>query len=164
MASTPVKSDEPDTSVEVAREVNRDVYSIDDLHDINSLQDALDLVGDVDDFSEYGTGFVVLDKRDKDRLVGVPFVIVEWRFNHSAQYQGDFVSALVVTESGEKYVINDGSTGICTQLKSVLERRIKNNRARPNTGLTVRGGLRRSDYDTTDGDGNPIKATTYYLS
>lgn len=114
---------------------------------------------------DYGTGFKVCN--DKDRLIKVPFVILSWKFN-----QGDFglfVSAEIVTKHGEKFILNDGSTGIKDQLVMVEEQRRKRGHPTPNAGLLVEGGLTRSDYKTMIPDGKTGElvesaATTYYLA
>lgn len=149
-------------------------YIIDerDLRNIGSLDDAFQFVneqlGGMESFADYGTGFEVLDKRDKDRLVKTPFAILEWRFQQSKEYKSEFVSMLVVTKGGEKFVVNDGSTGICKQLRQITDDRIRAGRKHPQTGLAVENGLRRSDYmfETTlpDGTVDEISASTYYLS
>ena len=143
---------------------NRTVFQDKDLAAIGSLQDALDALAGigatVDNFNEYGNGFSIL--RDKSQIAGKPFVALQWKF-HQGTY-GEFVSALIVTEAGEKAVLNDGSVGICEQLRMVTESRIRNGVANHQSGLIVRNGLRRSDYSYTDEKGNEIPATTWYLA
>ncbi len=130
---------------------------------------ALDHIGaTVESYSDYGTGFAVL--KDKQRLVGEAFVILEWRFSFSKEYLGadglpaEFVSAYLVTESGAKVILVDGSTGICAQLKAVTERRIGAGHRTPQQGLVVRGGLSASNYTVEDAKGRKSSATTYYLA
>jgi hypothetical protein len=112
--------------------------------------------------SDYGTGFALCE--NKNVLVGVDFLIIQWRFN-----EGDFgddseyVAAEIITKHKEKLVLIDGSTGIYRQLKLVTGQRIARGNDHPNAGLLVEGGLRRSDYDK-EVDGKQISATTYYLS
>lgn len=133
----------------------------DELSQVKSFQDALDIGGN-DDWDDYGSGFVVQD--NKGILEGVPFKILEWRFNHSTEFDGVFASLAIVTESGDKWIVNDGSTGICRQLIGVTNRRIIDGRE-PSTamqGLLVRRGLRVSRYET-EVNGKMIKAETYYL-
>lgn len=109
---------------------------------------------EITDQSAFGSGFTLL--KEKDQLVSKPFIIVEWRF--SLGDHGEFVSALVMTNSGDKFVINDGSTGIYAQLRSITDE----------TGKThahvVRNGLVRSDYEYVDNNGEKHPATTYYLA
>jgi hypothetical protein len=110
--------------------------------------------------SDYGTGFTVIDK---ERLVGVPFVALEWRFNASDMSEAGFVSVAVVTKHGEKFVINDGSTGIREQLQNITALRATRNHKTPQAGLLVPGGLTVSSYTYTDDKGKQIPARTYYL-
>lgn len=150
--------------------------SDDDLRSFQTLSEAFGSLGvAVEDYSEsYGSGFTVLDSDDKNRLVKVPFGILEWRFNDGDQ--GEFVSAVLMTEDGAKYVINDGSTGIYEQLKKVTADRKERGADdyAATHALLVKKGLRRSDYDT-DASGKPVEkgadpsmvkgsGTTYYLS
>ena len=129
---------------------------------------ALDAAGVAyESISDYGTGFFVVDK---ERLVTVPFVILEWRFNESKEHYDAnnmplvFVSAAVVTEGGDKFIINDGSTGIRQQLQAITARRRENNHATPQNGLVVPHGLTVSQYLYTDASGKSSTARTYYLS
>jgi len=129
------------------------------LSGIKSFEDALQVlkdagVGVVSYAEEFGTGFDILPDRNKDTLVGNPFVIVNVRFSEGDH--GEFVSLHVVTKSGEKWIVNDGSTGIYAQCKS----------ARKNlAGAFMDKGLRRSDYDYVNvKTGEKTAAKTYYLA
>lgn len=101
--------------------------------------------------------------KNKNRLVGEPFLIVFWEF-HSGDFVKGFVSAAIMTRHNERFIINDGSTGICDHLRMITaEKGITGNVFCPN-------GLSASTYDI-DADGNPTddktlavgKNTTYYL-
>lgn len=116
----------------------------------------------VEKTSDYGTGFVIV--KDKNVLIGVDFLILDWRFTDSSKYEGDFVSAACVTKDGRKLILNDGSTGIRDQLKLVTSERIKKGHDHPQAGILVQNGLVRSDYDYTDEKGKTTKASTFYLS
>ena len=118
-------------------------------------------VGTVEDISSYGNGFSVVDS--KHSLVGVPFVVLQWRFNEGTF--GTFVSAAIVTEDGRKLVLNDGSTGIRAQFEMVTAKRTKNGEAATQAGLICRNGLRASDYTYKDAtSGKDVPATTFYLA
>lgn len=139
---------------------NSDVYDVMDLRSISSFEDALALVQEkmgetVNAEKELGTGFRVLNGPDKDRLLGVTFIVLSMDFNEGDQ--GPFVSFLCVTEEGGKYVVNDGSTGI---YKTLEEYHVRGGKP---GGLLVNGGLRKSEYDK-EIDGRMTKATTYYLN
>lgn len=153
------------TGKDIAVEANKSVFNDADLSSIKSMDDALKALGsvtEIEDYNDYGSGFDVIE--DKDLLKGVPFVIIEWRFSHSKQFDQEFVSALVMDENDRKSVVNDGSTGIYAQLRAVTDKRIKDNRPYPQAGLICRSGLRRSDYEVEDDKGKTIAATTYYIA
>lgn len=153
------------TEVDIRSEANARIIDEGDMRSIKSVDDAfslLDSLAGVESFDDYGTGFEILD--NKNRLVDNPFMIVEWRFTPSREYGGEFVSCAVVTKGGEKFIVNDGSTGICRQLRRVTDERVKSGRRAPQTGLLVSRGLRRSDYTYTDDKGEEKAASTYYLA
>jgi hypothetical protein len=144
------------------------MFDTEALGEITSFEDAVRALSEAgvaaEEMSAYGSGFTVLDKKDKTRLVGEDFVILEWRFNDSKLSDEGFVSFSAVTKDGRKFVVNDGGTGIRRQLVSVTRKRQKAGHRTPNNGLMVRGGLTSSTYNTTDAEGRDIEATTYYLS
>lgn len=114
-----------------------------DLRGVQSYDDAMQLAeainGAVIDISEeLGSGFALLE--DKDKLQKTEFVIIQWRF--TAGDFGGFVSAAIVTRGGDKFIINDGSTGIMKQLMDLSQRR------KQFGGLRVAHGLRKSQYPT----------------
>lgn len=90
---------------------------------------------------------------NKDKLIGVPFLIVQWRFNESDKYKnedgtnGTFVSAEIMLTDGTLLVLNDGSTGIARQLRELSDRRIEAGHGMPYAGRAVNKGLRKSEYD-----------------
>lgn len=155
---------------DIAVEANKSTFDDAQLATMVTMSEALAALGAVttaEDWADYGTGFDLLD--NKDRLVGVPFVIVEWRFTKSQQYAQTFVSAMIVDEKDNRFILNDGSTGICAQLRSVTDRRIARGDAFPQAGLIVRKGLRRSNYkvagtDKDTGEEVMLEASTFYLA
>lgn len=94
---------------------------------------------------------------DKGRLVGVPFVIVYWEKHEKGNF-GSFVSMFIIDKNDNRYIVNDGSTGIRDQLERL-------SKESPTNGMIVcRNGFRVSDYMYTDpktGDERPAK--TYYI-
>lgn len=97
---------------------------------------------------------------DKNSLIGVPFVIIRWKWNPGRKPEQFFASCEVVlsrpvdTDYGPmtRGILNDGSTGIAAQLHKLEEAGV--------TDLVeVPKGLRRSDYEGPEGP-----ATTFYLS
>lgn len=136
-------------------------FTTDDYRNIDSFEAAASLLetkmGPLTDVADdLGDGFAVLATEDKARLVKVPLIFIDWRFTLGDQ--GEFVSAHVITKSGDKYIVNDGSTGIYQQLQEYTERTGKEG------GLFASHGLRRSDYTYQDkNDGKMKPATTYYI-
>lgn len=134
--------------------------SVEELAGLNSFQDALSLLQDkygaesvaVAD-QELGDGFKLLE--NKDQLNGVGFIAVNWDF-HQGDH-GEFVTVKVMTEDGQKYIVNDGSSGIRDQLMAYTAKSGKQ------AGMFCRKGLRRSDYTYTDDDGKTKPAKTYYI-
>lgn len=166
------QSDATDTVAEVMPERMADAangeiavsalrFSDDDLRAIESFDDAAALLAQNDlpvvaADQVLGNGFSVVN--DKGFLCGLPMMLLSWHFNKGDN--GDFVSAhAVVSMPGGtlgKFVINDGSTGLYQQLRNYTD---KTDRT---TGLVVKRGLRRSDYQYDD-NGTPKNATTFYL-
>lgn len=102
--------------------------------------------GAVTDFAEeMGSGFQLL--QDKRPLVGKKLLFLKWGFT-SGDY-GVFCSAAVVTADGGKFIVNDGSTGICTQLRELSMKTGKFG------GSVAPRGLRESSYTTCQGCGQP---------
>lgn len=160
-------SDSREISREVIEEANKRVLDDDSLRNIRTLDDAFAALQEnnvaAESFSEYGTGFDVLDNDDKGRLVKQPFVILEWKFNKGDF--GEYVAALIVTKSNERFVLIDGSTGINKQLADVTMQRLRRGDAKPQQGLLCEKGLRVSEYEYVDsktGESRPAK--TYYLA
>lgn len=156
---------------DVKSEANKSVIDDEMLRNINSAEDVMALFdslgAEVESFDDYGTGFTIV--QNKDLLIDRPFAILEWRFTKSPKFNSEFVSMFVVTKSGEKYIVNDGSTGICAQLRRIADERIRNGRANPQIGLRVDRGLRKSTYqqeytDEKTGKIETREATTYYLA
>jgi len=139
------------------------------LRSITSIDDAFaalaELGTDVVDIADViGSGFSLLDDKDKGRLVGVPMLLIAWAF--SPGLYGQFVTTFVITATGEKYIVNDGSTGICKQLAEFTGVSGRQN------GLRVMKGLRRSDYLIDKATKEPVgrdfagetePASTFYL-
>jgi len=135
-------------------------FETEELAGIVGFDDALKLLGDklgqenvlVAD-QEIGDGFKLLE--NKDQLIGVEMLFVSWDF-HMGDH-GEFVSVKCVTRDGQKYILNDGSSGIRDQLMGLSAKKNQN------AGLYAKKGLRRSDYKYEDENGNEKPATTYYI-
>lgn len=113
---------------------------------------ALGDIGDASEVVETDQFGPILD--DKDKLVAVPFIVIDWEF-HKGDF-GEFVTVKVMTFAGDKFLLNDGSTGIAAQLRETYDEK----------GAVVpfrcMKGLRRSDYEKVV-DGKTIPASTYYI-
>jgi hypothetical protein len=135
-------------------------FETEELAGLTSFADALALVQEKVGESnvgvadqEIGDGFKLLE--NKDLLIGVEMLLITWDF-HQGDH-GEFVSAKVMTKDGQKYIVNDGSTGIRDQLMGYSAK--KNSQG----GLYCKKGLRRSNYEYEDENGQKKPATTYYL-
>jgi len=126
-----------------------DWAKIDNLADARA---AMKLVVKSSDVLGDGAEFIT----DKNKLVEVPFLILDWKFIVDEETQREYVNVLIMGASGDKARFNDGSTGIYAQLKQVSDNVGK-------VGIEVKQGLRRSDYVKVI-NGKNEKATTYYLS
>lgn len=134
----------------------------DTLSNIKTMEHASEYLGAtgsaLEDLKEYGTGFVLLE--DKDRLVSTAFAILEWRFNKGEN--GTFVTVYAITDDGNKFIFNDGSSGVCRQLFRITEKRVERGEANPRRGIYCSYGLRKNTYNRKD---DPSKtATTYHLA
>lgn len=137
------------------------VYRNDDLQGIETFEDALALMreqygdtGVITADEVIGNGFALLS--NKDHLIGVPFALVKWQF-YPGKFANNFVTIMVVTSEGKKYLVNDGSKGLCAQLEALTETNGRQG------GMVARKGLTRSDYTYVDEQGKENPASTYYL-
>ena len=107
-----------------------------------------------------GDGFTLVEK---DKLVGVPFVLIDYTVHTSStnfDENGEglkFVTVRCVTQEDKRVAFNDGSTGVARQLRDLAAREIYG-------GIYVQNGLRASEYEVLDAKGRKSSATTYYLS
>lgn len=142
--------------------IPRTDFDDDALLAIESFDDALGLLAEQGETIVHadeviGNGFAIL--KDKSRLVGVELLFLGWNFNDGEN--GKFVSAYAIAKMEGakhplKYIINDGSTGLCAQLQAYT------NKTGKTTGLHCKNGLTRSDY-TVEIDGETRQASTFYL-
>lgn len=128
------------------------VFSKEELGLIDSFDAAMDLVtrtfGDVLAAHEQpllGDGFRVADDSDKESLIGVPLLLLDWQFKASDFGQDQdwvLIHAVQRGTNGEaiKWLLSDGGTGIAHDLQEWTK---KTGRA---GGLGVKNGLRKSDY------------------
>jgi hypothetical protein len=158
--------------------IKTNMFSETELRQLSSFDDALELARVahgtlIDAAKEIGDGFALLKDEDKRRLVGVPMILLEWSF-YDGDYGAKFVAIRLVTRNPDggasKYIINDGSTGICEMLAGYQ------NRTGRTGGLVCRNGLRSSEYtycvecqrvvnpsEDTGHSKDHKAATTYYI-
>ena len=153
------------------------LYTDEQLTNIKSFEDAIALLAeagvDVTDIADYGDGFSVMDKR---AFLGVPFIILDYKFA-DGKYDSGFTVVRVVAkneETGEtiKGLFTDGSTGIRKQLGDIRRKQELANK--PQAGIMVKNGLTISEYEwvgiETDKDdpeyGKEVRkpSETFYLS
>jgi hypothetical protein len=140
----------------VSKSATSEVVPVIDWSKVTDLNEARALLGTVVDASAVlgdGSEFI----KDKNLLVGTPFLILEWRFNTDEATDREYVNVLIMNANGDKARFNDGGSGVYEQLSRVTAEVGQ-------VGIQVKNGLRRSDYTFTGSDGKPGKATTYYLS
>jgi len=140
-------------------------YDEEELRALNSFEAAVELTREqtgsiANAAEEMGDGFRILSSKEKVLLLDQPTLFMEWRF--SMGDMGEFVSTRVVVRHGPgstgKYIINDGSTGIYSQLLAYTE---KHN---VYGGLYSEHGLRMSNYEWEDPDtGEKKPAITFYI-
>lgn len=119
------------------------------LRGITSFDDAVKLTaeiwGGITPAGEHiGNGFSVLPNEQKSRLIGVGFIILTMKM-HDGDY-GEYVSMLIVTANHDRLILNDGSTGVYYQARTLIELTGKTG------GIHVPDGLRLSEYETCAGE------------
>lgn len=131
-----------------------------DLSAVKSFSDAVELAtqayGDLLSTEELGDGFTLV--KDKDKLVGLEFLVLQWQWVLNGEH-GEYVILRCIDRSNNKFVFVDGGSGIKTQLLQFEQEH--DDQA---GGLMAPWGLRRSDYDYTDDKGVERPATTFYLA
>lgn len=139
-----------------------------DFGKVTNIEQALALLAQHEvEVTEYGDGFTLTDKAD---LVGVNMVITDWTFNVSDRFFDEkknglpFVSVRGVTDNS-KFVFNDGSAGVYAQLLELTEHLRVEGAPYTSAPLSVKGGLRVSEYEYEDPNtGKTSEASTYYLA
>jgi len=146
---------------------NSNLFATPDLRAITSMDEAIALVEQtlgseiVDAADEIGNGFTVLRKDQKHLLIDVPFLIMTIDFqdgdfvDEETGITGSFLTLMLITEDGRKYILNDGGTGIFRQVEDWA------NTSGKAGGMLVRNGLRESKYEANDV--RPA-GVTYYLN
>jgi hypothetical protein len=139
------------------------------LNGLATVEDAIAALGvsTVDELDWDSSPYSVID--DKAKLIGKKFLAVQWVFRNSDEYLSEYVSVYIITsdtiDGKTHFVLNDGSTGICSQLRQLTNKRENDGHKTPQGGALIKGGLHLSEYDRVDEKGTVIgKAKTYYLA
>lgn len=114
------------------------------------------------DGSELGTGWQLL--KDKRKLLGRPFMILFWERRIDETTKRAYTTVHLMENSGERWIINDGSTGIHAQLEKAVEKRHLAGISPVNGPMRVNNGLRVSDYTVENAQGGEEAASTFYLN
>lgn len=161
-----------DIVAEALAGINHDsIAERDELNAVTSYQDALKLIG-IDQITAENEALLGWDTNpfesvDKSQLIGIPHLIVQWRF-----IAGDFgeyaiAHAIARLDNGTDWLVlyADGSkSGIYDQLRQLTASRLADGHEHPQQGALIRGGLTESNYEVEGADGSMIAGTTYYLS
>ena len=113
-------------------------------------------IGEVLESDQWGR---VVNETGKRDFVGHPFCIAFIQFQ--AGKMGEFVTLMVIDKADDRFILNDGSTGVKEQLRSLYPDVAQKEVIK--LMLLCPRGLRVSDYEVEDAKGNLIPATTYYL-
>lgn len=142
-------------------DVSKTVTMLNDesLGDVKTFDDALALLADSgmvqsDAADLIGDGFESLD--NKDLLINVPFVILDYKFSDNGNY-GEFVIIRLMTQDNRKYRLTDGSTGILADIQKLARRNVVGN-------VLCRKGLTVSEYEYIDANNKKTPAKTYYIA
>lgn len=137
------------------------------LRTVDSFVSGVDLLRSLDVFTDEQalelTGFGLLPGSHKERLIGVPFLILEFEFK-TGHDNSSYVECAIVTTKDEKLMLRDSSKGIYAQLRSVHDERIKTSNAYPTLGYYARKGLSFQEFPYVTPTGEHVKPRTYYLA
>lgn len=156
MAGKNVQKNDVKLDVAQLREISHNERMSDsELRSITSFDEAVKYVKEqyketVSVAEHLGNGFTVLDKDEKERLVGVPFIILSFTLNEGDFGDEGFTSMMVVTGEDKRFVVNDGGTGIREQLLDLA-----NQFPGRFGGFFVPHGLTMSTYPTCPGCSMP---------
>lgn len=138
-----------------------------ELRMINTFRDAahtlLEMGVYTDQQMDEFTGFGILPGAQKETLVGVTFLIIQFEFK-VGKYETSFVDCHIITTDDRKLILRDSSLGIHEQLKDIYTSRVKSNHPFPSMGVYARKGLKFKDNSYIDSNGKPGVSRTYYLS
>lgn len=173
---------------QVPARIDREFVNDETLRDLETTEDVLSFLASkgievIDAVKELGTGWVVPTDGEatKAALCGKELIIAWWTIQPGDYFRtvlnqktgeleeerANFVTMFVITPDGQRYILNDGSTGIARQLEQFTQRTGRN------AGLGCKQGFRVSEYRIDaktkepvgrDFAGNTEPAFTYYLA
>jgi len=120
------------------------------LMDIETFADAIDVLTEIKAFEpDEANPFPLMPAEYKERLVGIPFIIVEATLQPGLD-GSEFYEIALVTYDNVCVTIRDSSRGIFNQLKRMIAARTEKGRPHPQCGFYVRKGLRYTSTPFTD--------------
>lgn len=105
---------------------------------------------------------------DKEVLLKMPFIILDWQWNTDPNTKTEYVSLHVIAQDNQRWCVNDGGTGIYRQIKQW-----EHDQPERKTMIDIPNGLRKSEYiakykgvdkDTGEIVDMQSPATTYYIA
>lgn len=103
-----------------------------------------------------GDGFTVYSGPDRERLVNVPMLIVDWNFFDSDYGDGgQAVYVRAITRDGKKVAFTDGSKGVCAKLAQFTQTSGKN------VGPIICNGLTKREFDVDTPDGKTVHVVLF---
>lgn len=163
---------------EFARPDNDTLRELQTLDDVKAFLESQGMEF-VDAAKALGTGWIrpADDEVAKRDLCGVPLGIALWTVQPGDFFRPDprtgelvrsnFVSMFIITATGQRYIINDGSTGVARELEAYTRRTGKTG------GLWLDQGFRESPYGIDPATKRPVPrgydgptepASTFYLA
>lgn len=147
------KKKQEDFLADLREKADKNGKALDDLG-FGDILKQLEKDGEIMSAAELGSGWAILNNKEKARLVGVPMLIINWTENEGDN--GTFFSLQVLTNT-ERLIVNDGSTGIAAQLRELAEEGVTK-------AIYCKHGLRESKYEYEDPKtGEKKPASTFYI-
>lgn len=137
------------------------------LRSITNFRNAVDYMRELNVLSDEQmgelSGYGLLPGNQKEQLVGVPFLIIEYSFK-TGRDNSQFAECSIITTNDQRYTLRDSSKGIYAQLRALYDERFANGHPYPNLCHYVRKGLTFQDFSYTTTSGEVVKPRTYYIS
>lgn len=146
--------------------VNPTRADLDEIVDFDALVAAANEALGAENVTAISSNYTVLNGKDKEQLVGVPFIIRKATLSADKLTGNAYVVLHVVTKNNDHFVVTDGSTGIYEQVTALMEKHDRD------YAFLAANGLRSSTYGVSQNGtavplGSPEQvstATTFYLA